>query len=105
MIDVGIGLVGGALAGALGGFVAAVLMLTARRLRNARLIRRGEPGKKDLVLPRFHGPGAAVGALAGATSAAWAPLPFALGIAFAAPLLLLTPVIAVVAAGAAVSGR
>ena len=35
--------------GALGSFVAAIFHITAKRLRNARLIRRGEPPINDVV--------------------------------------------------------
>lgn len=42
------GLVGIA-AGVVGGFVSGIFHITARRLRNARYIRRGEPPVKDVV--------------------------------------------------------
>ncbi len=42
---------GSALGGAVAGFVAAVLVLQAKGLRNAWLIARGQPGIKDCVLP------------------------------------------------------
>ena len=56
----------GALAGVLGGFVAAVALLQVHRLRGRRAEKRGEPAAKNLHLPKLHVPAALVGALAGA---------------------------------------
>jgi hypothetical protein len=36
--------------GAATGFVLAILQITSKRIRNARLAARGEPGVKDVVL-------------------------------------------------------
>lgn len=35
--------------GALGAFVAAIFHITAKRMRNARYLRRGEPPAKDVI--------------------------------------------------------
>lgn len=55
----------GALAGVLGGFVAAVALLQINRVRSRLAEKRGEPPAK-LLLAKFHVPAALVGALAGA---------------------------------------
>ena len=56
----------GALAGVLGGFVAALALLQINRLRSRLAEKRGEPPAKNLLLAKFHIPAALVGALAGA---------------------------------------
>lgn len=57
----------GALAGVIGGFVAAVALLQVNRLRSGLAEKRGEPAAaKNLHLAKFHVPAALVGAIAGA---------------------------------------
>jgi hypothetical protein len=56
----------GALAGVIGGFVAAVALLQVNRLRSRRAAKRGEEPAKNLLLAKFHVPAALVGAVAGA---------------------------------------
>ena len=55
----------GALAGALGGFFAAIALLQMHRARNRLAEKRGEPPAKNLVLGKFHVPAAMLGAIAG----------------------------------------
>lgn len=59
------GAAGGAVGGALFGWIAAIVALTARRLRNAALVRRGGAPIRDLLLPKLWIPGALFGAIGG----------------------------------------
>ena len=59
----------GALSGALGGFVAAIGLLQLSRLRNRLAEKRGEPPAKNLLMAKFHLPGAMLGAIAGLITA------------------------------------
>jgi hypothetical protein len=60
------GVVVGAFAGSVGGFVSGVLLLQLNRFRNRVAAKRGEPLAKNLVRPSFHIPGALAGGIAGA---------------------------------------
>lgn len=51
-------------------FALAVAQITAKRLRNARLVRRGEPPIRDVIFTPFHALLAPVGAVAGAIGGA-----------------------------------
>ena len=63
-MDIAIAALIGIAAGLVGGFVAGVFHITAKRLRSARAIRRGEPPYKDQVFqPMF--PVFAIGGLIG----------------------------------------
>ncbi len=44
-----LGGIAGMVTGAAGSFVAAIVHLTAKRMRNARALRRGEPAVKDVL--------------------------------------------------------
>jgi hypothetical protein len=91
MIAVG----GGAVAGALAGFIASVVLLAVRRIDDGRRARRGEAPRKHLVLPRFHLPGAVLGAVAGGVTATSQVLAVALIAAFVSPLFVLGLVVLV----------
>jgi hypothetical protein len=43
----------GLVTGVVGSFVAAIFHITAKRMRNARLVRRGEPPIKDVIFTPF----------------------------------------------------
>lgn len=86
-LDIAIGAVGGAALGAIFGFVVAVVTLTARRLQNRRLVKRSEPPRKHLVLPRYHLPGAAIGLVAGAVAVPLTSTLVGLAIAAVAPII------------------
>ena len=59
----------GALAGALGGFVAGLALLQVNRLRNHLAEKRGEPPAKNVLMGKLHVPAAMVGAIAGVITA------------------------------------
>lgn len=77
------------------------MQITAKRLRNRALVRRGEPPVKDVVfvlgpfLIMFGGLGAIAGAVAAGIAGAWWP---AAPLAAAAPPALLAAVFVVAAA-------
>jgi hypothetical protein len=52
-IQVLLGGLAGFITGGLGAFVAAIFMITAKRMRSARAIRRGDPPFKDQVFTPF----------------------------------------------------
>lgn len=54
----------GLLLGGLGGFVAALAQGFAKQSRNARLVRVGQPARRNAIRLRWHLPCALVGALA-----------------------------------------
>jgi hypothetical protein len=89
---------GGAIAGCLAGFVAAVLILQAKRLRNARLAKHGAPGVKDCVLTPLWMPGGLVGlvggGIAGAITGSWRVAAI-VGLAFPAAILVLAIALAI----------
>ncbi|MCA9710910.1 MAG: hypothetical protein KDK70_34030 [Myxococcales bacterium] len=90
---IALGALGGAGVGLVAGFLTAVLVLQLRRLRNARLMRRGEPPIRDCVLPPFHVPGVFFGVVLGGGLAWVLPLVLAIvigGSAVPAGLLLLS---------------
>lgn len=64
-MDYLLGGVAGMVSGAAGAFVAGVVQLVAKRLRNRRLVRRGEPPIRDVVYDPFWVLFAIVGFLAG----------------------------------------
>jgi hypothetical protein len=66
-----VGALAGAATGALGAVVFALVQITAKRLRNAALVRRGAPPYKDVifVLSPFLVAFAVLGALTGAVAA------------------------------------
>lgn len=61
-MDVAIAATGGAFGGALSGFIAAVVSLQAKRVRNSYLVTRGRSGYRDCVFPRVFVP---LGTIAG----------------------------------------
>lgn len=48
-VDVLLGGLAGGVTGLIGSYLVAVVSITAKRARNARLVRHGEPGIKDVV--------------------------------------------------------
>ena len=52
-MEVVLGGVAGMVTGVIGSFVAAIVQLTGKRLRNSRALRRGEPPHKDLIYTPF----------------------------------------------------
>ena len=98
------GALAGAATGVVGAIAFAILHLTAKRLRNAALVRRGEPPCKDLVftpgpfLVLLGGLGAVAGALVAALASAWWPAAVLAGAA--APALLCVVALVVTAAQA-----
>lgn len=89
-ITVALGALAGGVTGAVLGFVSAVLIMTARRRRNARLVARGLPAPRDVVLLPLHLPCAIAGALAGGVAAVFgAPVSGVLLAASIPPVLLL----------------
>ena len=52
-----------------GAFVAAIFQITWKRMRNGRLLRRGEPGIKDVVFVTLWPLHAMIGAIAGSIAA------------------------------------
>jgi hypothetical protein len=69
------GALAGLVAGGLAGYAVAVVVLQARRWRNAWLFARGGVGYKDCILPHLWVPGAVqgavVGGVAGSLTGAW----------------------------------
>ena len=95
------GALAGSAAGAAGALVLAILQLVAKRLRNAALVRRGEPPYRDVIFTPapfvvvLGGLGALAGALTAALVGAWWP---AAALAGAAAPVLLTAVVLVATA-------
>jgi len=80
--------------GVLGAWCTAVVHLQLKRWRNDRLIRRGEPPLKDILLQPMTVPGALLGLVVGLATGGWIGW-WALAVAAAAlPLMLLPPIIA-----------
>lgn len=91
-MELAAGACAGALAGALGAVGFALVQITAKRLRNAALVRRGLPPYRDVILVLspflviFAVLGALAGGLAGALAGGWWPVAVLAGAA--APALL-----------------
>lgn len=62
---------GGVLLGGFGGFVAAIVQLQSKRLRNAYLVKAGKQPYRDCVLIGWYMPCAVIGALASGALALW----------------------------------
>jgi len=62
-----LGTLAGTITGVLGSFVAAIVQITGKRLRNARRIKRGEPPIKDVMFRPFWLLFGILGAIAGAS--------------------------------------
>jgi hypothetical protein len=96
---------GGFVVGALGGFALALLQLWAKRWRNARLARRGEPPIRDCVLVRWHIPCATLGAVASGALATAIPAQHAIAFgALAVPAALSLVMIGVATYQAVLTG-
>ena len=96
-MELAAGFLAGALSGALGAIPFALVQITAKRLRNAALVRRGLPPYRDVILVlfpfllAFGVLGALGGALAAALAGAWWPASALAGTA--APALLAAVVV------------
>src|SRR6185436_12342348 len=96
-MELAAGSLAGALSGALGAIAFALVQITAKRLRNAALVRRGLPPYRDVILVlfpfllAFGVLGALAGALAAALFGAWWPASALAGTA--APALLAAVVV------------
>lgn len=72
--------VGGAVAAAIAGFIAAIVQLQMKRLRNGRRVKAGQPPYRDCVLIGWHKACPFVGAPASGVLAIWLGIPWAIAI-------------------------